>query len=316
LSNPALRRLLAKTGFNDVLASLTALSLSDLNSLLLELFRLKVRDRSVAELLNSYQKNRFVQPSSVDPLLFLEAELLVMKAAAQFEFVSKILSPLAPLGTCAVSGLADQNKIVSAVRGTEVVSDATNVLALEAVLKRKELNFNSEDVHYAASHRFVRAQTFSGKGFSAHFQVFCAVSAGKDRGHFLFEKDAAIKHLQLYTHFLIEDLKLADVKISIRSLEQEGLENPFASIIFEHVSKHFKDKEVSVDFTHAPWEEHRYYKDVRFSIDIRHGTNTYNVADGGFVSWCEKLSGNKKERMFTSGIGTEFLWKVINNRLT
>ena len=42
------------------------------------------------------------------------------------------LSPLAPLGTSSVVGTVHQNKVVSTSRNSEVLSDPTNVLALEA----------------------------------------------------------------------------------------------------------------------------------------------------------------------------------------
>ena len=60
----------------------------------------------------------------------------MLAAAEQFEAVE--LSPLAPLGVCSVVGLASQNKIVSALRGTEVVSDPTNVLALECARRLRD----------------------------------------------------------------------------------------------------------------------------------------------------------------------------------
>jgi hypothetical protein len=40
-----------------------------------------------------------------------------------------------------------------------------------------------------------------------------------------------------------------------------------------------------------------------------------NVGDGGFTRWPEQLTGSKKERMFISGLGTEFIWKLINRKL-
>jgi hypothetical protein len=46
------------------------------------------------------------------------------------------LSPIAPLGTCSAVGPVSQNRIVSAMRSAEVVSDSTNALAVEAADRR------------------------------------------------------------------------------------------------------------------------------------------------------------------------------------
>jgi hypothetical protein len=48
------------------------------------------------------------------------------------------LSPVTPLGTCGVVGPVSQNRVVSTVRGTEVVSDSTNALAVEAATRRRD----------------------------------------------------------------------------------------------------------------------------------------------------------------------------------
>ncbi|HMI65132.1 MAG TPA: hypothetical protein VK517_03810, partial [Cyclobacteriaceae bacterium] len=69
--------------------------------------------------------------------------------------------------------LVDQNKVVSALRGTEVVADATNLLALESSKRRKSSRFDNEAIHLCTLHRHVRAQAIPrGKGFTPHFKVF------------------------------------------------------------------------------------------------------------------------------------------------
>ena len=47
------------------------------------------------------------------------------------------LSPVSPLGTNSVVATVSQNKTLTTTRGLEVVSDATNVLALECALRRR-----------------------------------------------------------------------------------------------------------------------------------------------------------------------------------
>ena len=61
------------------------------------------------------------------------------------------------LGTCTSVSAVDQNRIVSTVRSSEVVSDPTNVLALEAARRRQS---SVDPVHLASCQRVLRAQRF------------------------------------------------------------------------------------------------------------------------------------------------------------
>src|SRR5262245_30325453 len=107
------------------------LAASELWSLLLGVLEQRARAKTPAALLEQWGRDRFVQPSAIDQRTLNELDTQLLAAAAPFEALE--LAPLAPLGTCSAMGLTSQNKIVSTVRGTEVVSDPTNVLALECV---------------------------------------------------------------------------------------------------------------------------------------------------------------------------------------
>jgi hypothetical protein len=53
-----------------------------------------------------------------------------------------------------------------------------------------------------------------------------------------------------------------------------------------------------------------YYRNLTLRISPRAPDgNRYPVADGGFTDWTARLSGNQKERLLISGIGSEFLCK-------
>jgi hypothetical protein len=103
------------------------------------------------------------------------------------------LSPVVPLGTCSAVGLVDQHRVVSTVRGSEVASDPTNALAVEAALRRRA-SARSGRVHVAACQRVVRAQRF-GPGASAHFRLFALVSTGRDTGSGRTEAEFLVEHL-------------------------------------------------------------------------------------------------------------------------
>ncbi|HEX5169178.1 MAG TPA: hypothetical protein VFW11_08375 [Cyclobacteriaceae bacterium] len=313
MSNPSLKRLLNKIGHDDLFSSLDKLSLSELNSLMLEVFKRMAGKQSIREILHAYRNNRFVSPSNIDPVSFHATEAALMQHAKNKGFQLFELSPLAPLGSTSAVALVDQNKIVSALRGTEVVADATNVLALEAALRRISSSFDSTDVHYGAIHRHVRAQSFSGKGFTAHFKVFCAVSAGKDPGGFSFERNAMVKHVQLCRDYLISSTSEADLRIIVKSIKCKREENTLTPILFDELKSSLKTTNIA--FQEVDEADHRYYDKIRFSINLVKEGIEYNIGDGGLVNWPHKLIGNKKERMFTSGLGIEFLWKLLNHKL-
>src|SRR5215831_8035734 len=106
---------------------------SELHSVLLEVMQRRASARSPAEVLAQYGRDAFCAPAAVDlrTVLAIDAELL--STAAEFDALD--LSPIAPLGVCSTVALTDQNRVLSALRMTEVVSDPTNVLALECAAR-------------------------------------------------------------------------------------------------------------------------------------------------------------------------------------
>jgi hypothetical protein len=249
-----------------------------------------------------------VKPSDVDPIFFKQLELMILQMAKDDHFVCLQLSPLAPFGSCSGVALADQNKIVSALRGTEVVSDATNVLAVHAISQRQHHQIRA-DINLCAVHRHVRAQSFSGKGFTAHFGAFCAVTSGLDRGNRTFEAESLQRHLSLYLRCLNTQGLVAKVELKVLDGETAGM--------YMELGREVARRLTHTDITVIEVDRalHRYYTRLRFSINVMWQGQEYNIGDGGFVDWGAKLSGNKKERMLTSGIGTEFLYKLTQGRI-
>src|SRR5258708_14190318 len=85
---------------------------------------------SPPQLLKLYQGNRFVHPAETDMIGLLEEELRCLRFFRDRHFQPIELSPAAQLGSCSVVATADQDKIISATRNTEILADATNALAL------------------------------------------------------------------------------------------------------------------------------------------------------------------------------------------
>ena len=153
---------------------------TDLQSLLLEVYRRRSQARTPADVLADYERDRFVTPAALPPRRLLELEGVFLSELPDDVSVTE-LSPVCPLGTSAVASVS-QDWSVATVRNTEVVSDATNVLALECALRRRELikaqPRSREAVHLAASHRFLRPQLHDRPGLRPHFRMFSLCSGG------------------------------------------------------------------------------------------------------------------------------------------
>jgi len=214
------------------------------------------------------------------------------------------------LGNCSSLALVDQNKVVSALRGTEIVADATNLLALEASWRRKRSGFDAILINLCAVHRHVRAQALPPvKGFTAHFKLFCAVTSGRDSGNLQFEMQSLLRHLTLYRDYLKTVVDLASIRIILKILEGDGSEM-FGDKIFNFLQP--KLGGVDLSRMSVSIDEHGYYQRLRFSINVIHKGKEINLGDGGFVDWAMKLTSNNKERMLTSGLGLELLLKLKN----
>lgn len=196
-----LERILNKLGNSDLITLLTErISGSELNTLLLKVFNEKANQSSPSDLLRRYRENRFVRPAPADALQLKQLEMDVLKIARSHGVSPIQLSPVAPLGCASVVGTVDQNKVISALRGTEVVSDATNLLALHiADLLKNDTNAREDGLSFCTTHRHVRAQHFGGApGMLAHFHLFGMATSGVDQGSYSFELPAFWKHIEVY----------------------------------------------------------------------------------------------------------------------
>lgn len=306
-----------RVGVPDLLEILTTrLSGSELNSLLLEVFQQKSQKILPAELLKVYQTNRFVSPVDSDWLPFLEQELKMLQFAQKHGYEALELSPVSPLGTCSVVGTVHQHKVLTALRGTEVVADATNVLALESAARRQaylQKNIKSSArVYLCTTHRHVRTPTIQIPGFTPHFKIFCLTTAGRDQGSYTFEKESVVEQLQFYWQLLIEILGFNPLKISLllKKLHTDGDAAIFDSVL-EAIQINLPKFTYQVQ--EIPQAEANYYQGFQFKILLHLGENAYDIGDGGLVNWTQQLLSNRKERFLISGIGTEFLHRLVNS---
>ena len=219
-----LRRIERELGVADAAERLaTRIQQADLHSLLLHVFERRARERTPADVLADYATNRFARPSLADPVALARFDQAAF-AALPASFQALELSPVAPLAASSALATVHQNKALASIRSVEVLSDATNVLALECALRRKALlradTRSAEPVQLAASHRHLRTQAFTPQpNFSAHFRLFALCSAGRDSRDERFHPSALDAHLRFYARIARESLGPAfAVRIALTDL--------------------------------------------------------------------------------------------------
>jgi hypothetical protein len=217
------------------------------------------------------------------------------------------LSPLSQLGACSVVATVSQDKVVSALRNCEVLSDATNALALHiSSLKKKQKSASSAaHLKYCTVQRHVRSQEIKVKGFSPHFTIGCLVSSGMDTGNFAFEKQALGDHFKALGDVLTNVFNTG--KVRFRLQQRDGYPTHFIPAVLDHLHKSFPGLEVSIDENPG---SNNYYKGLQFKADITVKYGSFEIADGGFVDWTQQMLNNKKERFFIAGFGLELLNKM------
>src|SRR5438874_4933727 len=113
MTDKIIARVLRESGVANLIEVLAQeLEPTDLQSLLLEVFRLRAEHQTPKRVLEQYKRSPFVHPASLDANALLELDRLALSCATP-PFEALELSPLAPLGTCSALGPVAQNRVVS-----------------------------------------------------------------------------------------------------------------------------------------------------------------------------------------------------------
>jgi hypothetical protein len=282
---------------------------ADFTTVMLEVMRRRAEAVDPAGVLRQYASNRFVKPNPIDAAALRRAEdALFERLPASFERV--VLSPLAPFGTHAMAGV-DQSRVVTTIRGTDVAADPTNALALEAAVRRRALLAadprSTQSVRLAASQRIVRAQRFESPEAFTHFQIFGFVTAGRDTGDLRFEREAAVEHLRSLTAAVIE-AAAASVIVTLTDLSRGRMD-----VVSRAVRDAF-DQAGGVEVRDEPDRKggRAYYEGFCFKVHAIRGSEPFELVDGGFVHWTQRLVQSRKERLLISGLGVERLAMLID----
>lgn len=274
---------------------------TDLQTLLLSVAQARAQQVDAARLMRQWGEDRFVRPAAADPrrLAVLDA-LLWQHLPAQFEGV--LLAPVAPLGTCAAVAGVDQNRIVSTVRRSEVVSDPTNALAIEAAQRRRRTN---DDIHVVACHRVLRGQRFHDPDAAAHFELFALVSSGRDRGAHSTELGFLQLHLRTWSTLLDETLGADAYAMEFTTFGDQQLKE----LIIERLQPGLPRLVENSERTRGAG----YYRGFAIRIVAGPDGRQHEIGDGGLTDWTAQLLSNAKERCLISCVATERLLAAMSS---
>jgi hypothetical protein len=273
------------------------LAASELHSVLLEILQHRAKAREPKDLLAQHQRDPFCAPAATDLRESIAIDAHLLAAAEDFEAIE--LSPVAPLGACSALGLTDQNRVLSALRSTEVVADPTNVLALECARRLRATP--SASWHFATSQRVVRAQPVPKlPGYSQHFRIFVLASAGVETKDHAFTESTVVRHVRTLMHAM-DRLERHGYSFGARRIDvlatkrRASLGRRIADILGEHAAC----KEL----------DHPYYSGgLRYQIwATAQGGAEMPLFDGGTFDWVTKLTSNRRAVYVASGGGSQLI---------
>ena len=270
------------------------LSGSELQSLLLEVMARRAAARTPAEVLAQFKRDRFVQVSVVDLRESLAIDTHLLAAAEGFEAIE--LSPVTPLGTCSTMGPTHQHRTLSALRGTEVVSDPTNVMALVCA---ERLQGGAAEVHLATGMRVVRAQPApKGPGYSQHFRIYAMASAGRETEQHGWTVAALVRHVQTM-HRALDRLEQHGYTFGARRVD-----------ILARPDREEPAKRVAAQLGAAlkPLAQPYYSGGIRYMLWVTAPDGTeLPLIDGGAFDWLAKLTSNRRHAFVTTGGGAQLI---------
>jgi hypothetical protein len=275
----------------------TELTGSELSSLLLEVMHHRAAARSPSDVLAQYQRDPFCRPAAVDQRTSVAIDGHLLAAAGDFEAVE--LSPVAPLASCSSVGPTAQNRVLSALRSTEVVADPTNVLALECALR---LRAATAAVHLATSQRVIRAQPIPKlPGYASHFRIFVLASGGIEARDHAFTAATLERHIRAMLDALVR-LEAHGYGFGARHVDL--LATPERAVLADRIAGALGDVTV-----HRKLLEHAYYSGgLRYMIWATAPDGAkLPLIDGGTFDWLARLTSNRRAVYVASGAGAQLI---------
>jgi hypothetical protein len=258
-----------------------------------------------------WRQDRFVQPAGSDPRQVCRLEARLWELLSD-EFVAIDLSPVAPLGTCSALAPIDQNWVISTVRGTEVLSDPTNVLALEAA--RRRLEDPRSPVHLAACHRVLRGQPFDAPGVFQHFRLFALLSSARDQGSAVTEAALLATHLGFWSSAISSVASGLQVQVAVTGFDFP----PLIDRLQDTVLPTLQPLPSTVTVFEDPDRQRArgYYRAGAIRLNIEDEYGEWEIGDGGYTDWTAQLMNDAKERCLISCVATERLAEAADRNRT
>ncbi|MFF2387909.1 hypothetical protein [Agromyces sp. NPDC058104] len=273
----------------------------------LALAREQAGRRRPADLLRQFLVDDFVAPAPLALGLVNRLDRLAIDAAEGFEGI--LLSPLAPLGASSVIAPGSQDRIVSTTRSTEVVSDPTNMLALECARRLDPARGGrAGDVRLATVHQTVRAQPIPEGGGSArsrHFRLFALAEAGRGRRDDGFEVEAVARQLGVFDRLL--DACSAELGLEVGTRRAIVRTAPGEAVLGERVAARLLRVLPHVDLVTEPLES-GYYAGLRVGFGADRPSGGFaEIADLGRFDWVARLRSDRRLRLVAAGLGLQLV---------
>jgi len=275
----------------------TELAGSDLHSVLLEVMQRRAASRSPADVLAHYERDPFCAPAIVDLRESHAVDGHLLAAANGFEALG--LSPVAPLGASSAMAHTGQNRVLSALRMMEVVSDSTNVLALECA--RRLRGRWDVPVHLATCHRVLRTQPQPRlPGHSQHFNLFALASGGRETKDHAFTVDTLVVHIRTMLR-------------ALERLERHGYSFGTPRVVILATSERTAVADRIAGVLDAATDrkplEHAYYSGgLRYQIWVTAPDGgEVPLIDGGAFDWLTRLANNRRAVFIATGAGAQLI---------
>ncbi|MEV1131731.1 hypothetical protein [Agromyces sp. NPDC049794] len=270
---------------------------------LLRLVREQAGRRRPADLLDQYRRDGTLAPSGLDQRLVNTLDRLALEAAEGYDAV--LLSPVAPLGVNSVVAPTSQDRTVTTTRGSEVVSDPTNVLALECA--RRLLDTSAAEVRLATVHQTLRAQTVANDdgAHSRHFRMLALADAGRGRPDDGFEVEAVARHLQVYDRLF--DACERELGVSFPMRRATIRVDARGPALEDRLVRRLTETLPHVEVITEPLDS-RYYDGLRAGLGAGGRAGGFvEIADLGRFDWVAQLTNDRRNRLIASGFGIQLV---------
>lgn len=195
-----------KVGQMELPHILADMPFNSLTPILVEAMRQKSEQIGPGDLLREAEaKSEFFGSSAISQKEFCRFQQLYFEGMPD-HFESIQLPPVAPLGICTALTKLGQNERLTTIRKSEVISDSTLALAVQAAIRRKQQCASLEGVYgnvsLATFHRLLRLQKFDPvKKWSQHFEILGTITTGRQKGRNSFRNDTLRNHVQMWIDF-------------------------------------------------------------------------------------------------------------------